>query len=503
MRLPAVIIFLVFSIQSIKSQQWQTDLNFGKSGFAYEISLGVANALIPAGEELLVVGSTAKENGKPCIYKFTKNGKLDTPFYETANSRLSKYPGEWYSVDSDSTGGIYAAGYMKEGATECAYIQKVNAAGHLDSGFGAKGFVRLKLANASTRFMKINIHHNYIYVCGGCVFEADQRNGKAFIARYQANGVLDSSFGINGIYQRNISNQGEIFHAFAFSPEDEIYLAGSCFNGSNENALLSKISKHGKRDSTFNLTGVVQVNPGYDCVFKDILINKKNKLYLCGFVNQKVVGNDPLIGAYNIDGSVNSVFSNTGIKVFNYSNYDDYFYKLQEDSNGNVYGFGSGGLRSLNSRIISLKINSSGVPDLNGIISSDLTDGDENITDFVLNENNIFATGRYFDANGNLKFGLVKLIPEKNLKNQTIAQNENQICYPNPCSREVFVKFKVLQTDAIIQSGIYNLLGQKMEVPMRVSVENEMIVYQYNVSLLSPGTYSLKVQNCVIKVLKI
>ncbi len=503
MRLPAVIIVLVFSIHSIKSQHWQAELNFGKSGFSHDISLGIANALIAAGEKLVVVGSTAKENGKPCINKFTKNGKLDTPFYNTATSRLNKFPGEWYSLVLDSSGNIYAAGYMKEGGTECAYIQKVNTEGLPDSAFGAKGFVRLKLANSSTRIMKINLFRNFIYVCGGCVFETNQRNGKAFIARYNLNGVLDSSFGINGIYQRNISNQGEIFHAFAFGPEDEIYLAGSCFNGSNENALLSKISKHGKRDSTFNLTGVVQINPGYDCVFKDILINKKNKLYLCGFVNQKVVGNDPLIGAYNIDGSVNILFSNTGIKVFNYGNYDDYFYKLQEDSNGNVYGFGSGGLRSLNSRIISLKISSAGTPDLNGIFSSDLTDGDENITDFVLNENNVFATGRYFDANGNLKFGLVKLILEKNLNDATLSLNESQICYPNPCSKEVFVKFRVLQTDSNKQSGIYNLLGQKMAVPMSVRVENEMIVYQFNVSLLSPGAYCLKVQNSVIKVLKI
>jgi uncharacterized delta-60 repeat protein len=92
-------------------------------------------------------------------------------------------------------------------------------------------------------------------VLGGSQFHTG-----AVLARYEANGHLDSSFGTNGLAQTSIG----FFHrilAMCLQADDKILAAGPISNASTgDNFLVARYTKNGKPDNTFGSNGAAEID---------------------------------------------------------------------------------------------------------------------------------------------------------------------------------------------------------------------------------------------------
>jgi len=104
--------------------------------------------------------------------------------------------------------------------------------GQLDTSFGSAGTgeVLLDLVGRNENAFTIDLQSDGKIVVGGEIFTAgidSQFDRAAFVLRLDANGVLDTTFGDNGITQIDTTNAGEVIHELVIRDDDTIVAAGA------------------------------------------------------------------------------------------------------------------------------------------------------------------------------------------------------------------------------------------------------------------------------------
>src|SRR6185436_15675301 len=98
--------------------------------------------------------------------------------------------------------------------------------GELDKSFGKEGFSE-PLAIADARGA---LQSNGKIVIAGLVFNSPQTEFDFFLARYNLDGTLDKTFGVNGFQTTDFFNGDDIAFDIAVQPNDKILVAGLAEN---------------------------------------------------------------------------------------------------------------------------------------------------------------------------------------------------------------------------------------------------------------------------------
>ena len=101
------------------------------------------------------------------------------------------------------------------------------------------------------------------------------------MARYTADGVLDTDFGTDGLVT-NDDIQGA--NSAALQPDGKIVAAGSYYNSDNDDFALARYNTDGSLDSSFNAGGVVytDLNTGSNDSLNNVLIQTDGRI-VCGW----------------------------------------------------------------------------------------------------------------------------------------------------------------------------------------------------------------------------
>ena len=205
-------------------------------GDDYAISL----ALQPDGKIIVAGVCSNGANSDFCLARYLANGTFDTSFNSTGKviTPIGSSDDYGYSVALQPDGKIVVAGYCSNGANFDFCLARYLANGTLDTSFGSTGKVITPIAGGNDVANSVALQPDgKIVVAGYC------SNGANFdfcLARYLANGTLDTSFGSAGKVITAIGSSTDVANSAALQPDGKIVVAGYCSNGTNDDFCLAR-----------------------------------------------------------------------------------------------------------------------------------------------------------------------------------------------------------------------------------------------------------------------
>ena len=252
------------------------DTGFGTGGIV-TTSIGTmndyANALgIQPDGRIVVAGRTfnnATNKYDFVLVRYNANGTLDTTFgaahtgiITTSISSGSVYDYA-YALGIHPVGAsdvkIVAAGYTYNGSKYDFSLVMYNTDGSLDTGFGAGGIVTTSIGSGYDAAHALVIQpegsSDFKIVVAGSTSTGSKYNFA--LAKYNANGTLDTGFGAGGIVTTSIGNGFDSAYALGVDAGGKIVASGYSFNGSDYDFALVRYRANGTLDTSFGTGGKV------------------------------------------------------------------------------------------------------------------------------------------------------------------------------------------------------------------------------------------------------
>jgi uncharacterized delta-60 repeat protein len=285
-------------------------------------SIGYSAALQPDGK--IVAGGYSGGNGRASTWQFglaryTAKGALDTTFGKKGRVRTSFGPsGSLVSaVAMQPNGKIVAAGNALPPPSWKMALARYTRTGKLDPSFGAKGVVRAPSASSDAVASAMTLQED------GKILVAGETGFDFVLLRYLPNGSLDQTFGSGGIVTTALSGPAQA-NAVALQGDGKIVLAGYVQTdpvGPGYEFALARYDADGSLDPTFGSGGVVTTSIGnileadlpYGGIAYAVAIQPDGKVDVGGsdLIPWPDRGKFALV-RYNADGSLDSSFGDGG-----------------------------------------------------------------------------------------------------------------------------------------------------------------------------------------------
>ena len=135
-------------------------------------------------------------------------------------------------------GKIIVSGVCSNGANSDFCLARYLANGTFDTSFNSTGKVITPIGSSDDYGYSVALQpDDKIVVAGYCVSGA---NFDFCLARYLANGTLDTSFGSTGKVITAIGSGTDVANSAALQPDGKIVVAGFCSNGTNDDFCLAR-----------------------------------------------------------------------------------------------------------------------------------------------------------------------------------------------------------------------------------------------------------------------
>jgi uncharacterized delta-60 repeat protein len=298
------------------SASGELDTSFGSGGYA-TAPLGtwsgaVASVVQPDGK--IVTAGEALVNGKYLLVstRMRTNGSLDSTYGS----------GGWVTVDMGGSaagnalalqpdGKIVIAGTGRgDGGTGPLALAAVRLKtdGSLDPSFGSGGIATVPIGSVA-QATGLAIQSDGKIVLGGAAVTDHHR---FVVARLNANGSIDSSFGTGGVTKFEPDG---VAWGLVLQPDGRIVLAGEATSNNQRVFMAARVRSNGTPDLSFGNRGVVLVPIGSNAWGMAVTRQPDGKLLLTGsaVAGSNVVATVRLLS----NGSLDSSFGSGGIAKFN------------------------------------------------------------------------------------------------------------------------------------------------------------------------------------------
>jgi len=200
------------------------------------------------------------------------------------------------------------------------------APGDLDTTFGGDGIVTTNFTRRIAAGLALAIQSNgKLVVAGGSKF--DGRDGRFAIARYNADGSLDATFGGDGKVTTDFSRYGDDAAGVAIQPDGKIVVAGDARLGSGNSAFaVARYEADGTLDATFGggdgevVTQFTHKNDGV----AGLALQPDGKIVVCGGTGFDARTSKLALARYDTDGSLDAAFDGDGKLTMDLSGGVDY-----------------------------------------------------------------------------------------------------------------------------------------------------------------------------------
>ena len=306
-----------------------------------------AAVLQPDGK-VVVGGLNGTSTGGSPIFVFVRyrsDGTLDPTFGVSGVVQLSRFWAD--SADRASSlvlqpdGKIVAAGSTEQGDLAFA-LARLLPDGTLDSTFGAGGRVttQVTLGSSSDAIDALNLDPDGSLVAAGYASAAVGAADFA-LARYRTDGTLDPTFGQGGIVKTAIDFRNDSAHALVRQPDGRYVVAGHAFTGTYADFALARYEADGRLDPTFGVGGIVvtTVGPKSDFAFT-LRCQPDGKLLAGGSSYVNDFNEHFVVARYASDGSLDPTFGVGGIVSLSVSATNDRVNDLLLLSDGRILAAG-------------------------------------------------------------------------------------------------------------------------------------------------------------------
>jgi uncharacterized delta-60 repeat protein len=325
--------FLFFSTE-LFPQAGQLDPTFGQNGIvstAINVLGGDAepySTAIQSDGKIVTAGGTIHGFA---IVRYNSNGTPDNSF-GINGIVITDFESEGYiayevalqSIDGNEK--IIAAGDGENNFT----IVRYNLNGSIDTAFGEDGIVKTHVGTSANSLRALTVQDNGKIVAGGSHY-----NGTDYditIIRYNPDGTLDDTFGQNGIVTTDVNGNSEVIYSLAVQSVeggvDKIVAAGYNTNGGNYEWVLARYNPNGFLDNTFGVNGIVRTNlESKDDIALSVIIQSDGKIVAGGYSNYGDVYKSVIV-RYTFNGDLDNTFAIDGIKISPPTEFDNEIWSL-------------------------------------------------------------------------------------------------------------------------------------------------------------------------------
>ena len=207
---------------------------------------------------IVVAGYTTNESKKQCALAcFKVNGNLDTSFNGTGKVTINfggDGDAEGQGVAAQSDGKTVVVGYATVGGVQQFAIARYNTDGALDTSFGGTGRVLTAVGISGSNATGVALQKDGKIVVAGYAVNNSGRVYDFACLRYNADGSFDQSFGDHGKVTTDVGDG----KASSLAVQDnKIIVAGSAYDGDNNEFAVVRYNASGKLDTSFNSAGSV------------------------------------------------------------------------------------------------------------------------------------------------------------------------------------------------------------------------------------------------------
>jgi uncharacterized delta-60 repeat protein len=292
------------------------DTSFGTSGRVATPFNGNAriNALaVQSDGKIVAVGMPTDLAGAVdfALTRYTSDGALDDTF-GTGGRVITDFFGkddEAFGVAIQPDGRTLVVGRSRNVTADFA-VARYNPNGTLDNTFGSEGKVTTDFFGASDFGKAIALQPDGKFVVAGYAFLSGGSVDIA-VARYNSDGSLDTSFGTSGKAIANFGNPGGEGRAVIIQPDGKIVVAGIAPNA--QDFALVRFDSNGALDASFGVNGRVTTDfNGFTDFANALVLQADGKLVAAGFANDSNGSRDIALARYNSNGSLDTSFGAGG-----------------------------------------------------------------------------------------------------------------------------------------------------------------------------------------------
>lgn len=240
------------------------------------------------------------------LVRYNTDGSIDSSFdidgKVTTNFGSSNDIGNSVAIQAD--GKIVVVGYISDGISKELTVTRYNTNGSLDNSFGGDGIVTIDLGYDDERGNSVAIQADGKIVVAGNSFLY------LALARFNADGSLDTSFDGDGIQTIDLGLSSDNAYAIAIQTDGKLVVAGN----SGIVFAVTRFNIDGSLDNTFDGDGRLITNfVGSTSACYAVAIQADGKIVVAGNSDD-----DFALVRYNIDGSLDSSFDSDGKLTTNF-----------------------------------------------------------------------------------------------------------------------------------------------------------------------------------------
>jgi uncharacterized delta-60 repeat protein len=340
---------LVFAVGSAQATLGALDPSFGSGGkvataFGSSNTSKVAAVAVQPDGKIVAVGYTYDgTRDRFALARYNADGSLDAGFGTSGKVTTSfgaNTDDDAHAVALQPDGKIVVAGtsFDNDSGQNSFALARYNADGSLDTNFGSGGLV-------TTSFGSVNADYGYavalqpdgkIVVAGAdCITCSDHDFA---LARYNADGSLDASFSTSGKVTTSFgANTDDLAYAVALQTDGKIVAVGQSFDGSHWHFALARYKADGSADSDF---GKVTTPIGSDAYASAAALQPDGKIVVAGS-SSTGTNYDFALARYNADGSLDSGFGTAGKILTDFGSAHDFGYGVALQPDGKIVAVGS------------------------------------------------------------------------------------------------------------------------------------------------------------------
>jgi uncharacterized delta-60 repeat protein len=274
----------------------------------------IVNAVTVQPDGKIVIAGYTTASGHFLVARYNADGSLDTGFGSggyTANT----FNGEAWAValqpQADGTDKLLVVGGTQVGngkhLTSVGGLARYNANGTLDTTFGSNGKVTTPPGSI------ISAQAIAVDSFGRIILEGYTSAYTAALVRYTANGALDTTFGSGGEVSTNYQVGGNGRNASVAAQADGKIVLACTTNGYGE-FVVARFNTNGTADAGFGSGGVVLTQVNVSDSFGGLAIQGDGKIVVSGSENNAATSPSLLcVLRYNTGGALDPGFGTGGI----------------------------------------------------------------------------------------------------------------------------------------------------------------------------------------------
>ena len=149
----------------------------------------------------------------------------------------------------------------------------------------------------------------------------DGADDDVVVLRYNDNGTLDETFGMNGVATYDGGKGDDCGRLVAIQPDGRIVLTGYTYNGTSYDILTMRYNTNGTPDSSFGTNGVVTYDSGNkDDYGRAIAVQTDGKIVVTARSSYATTSDATtsvaMILRYNGDGTLDNTFGSNGVVTY-------------------------------------------------------------------------------------------------------------------------------------------------------------------------------------------